>query len=188
MILSIDNIKAGIEWWHHKSNWPADLHNKDYYRYYKIRSAGINENWWNLTVDELSKWRAFRSRYPPNTKDEIKNRGIKVINIVAEGYNKIVKSTSSEPSIDDVSWEQISSLFEALSNIKPKSAVFAGKSCHFILPKVFIVMDNLGTQVFDYEFYWRGMKDEWLRFQYKDEAKELLIRNIEGNIRNLKAR
>jgi len=32
--------------------------------------------------------------------------------------------------------------------------------CHFLFPKLFIVMDNLDTSVFDYEFYWRGMQDE----------------------------
>jgi hypothetical protein len=28
------------------------------------------------------------------------------------------------------------------------------------LPKAFIVVDNLAMQVFDYEFYWRGMKSK----------------------------
>ncbi len=56
--------------------------------------------------------------------------------------------------------------------------MFASKAVHFILPRAFIVMDNLATQAFDYEFYWRGMKDEWMRFEDKEEAIEILRASI----------
>ncbi len=42
-------------------------------------------------------------------------------------------------------------------------------------------MDNLATDVFDYEFYWRGVRDEWQRFQDKDEAQKQLIQAISSN-------
>ena len=47
----------------------------------------------------------------------------------------------------------------------------ASKACHFLLPKVFIVTDNKGTGIFDYEFVWRGLKDEWSRFTHQEQAK-----------------
>jgi hypothetical protein len=46
--------------------------------------------------------------------------------------------------------------------------------CHFFFPKLFIPMDNKGSAVFEYEFYWRGTRDEWSRFLAKDEAKNRL--------------
>jgi hypothetical protein len=67
--------------------------------------------------------------------------------------------------------------------VKPGSPVFAGKMCHFLLPKLFIVMDNLATSVFDYEFYWRGMKDEWCRFKEKADARNLLTDAIRSDKR-----
>jgi len=41
-------------------------------------------------------------------------------------------------------------------------------------------MDNLATSIFDYEFYWRGMKDEWNRFKGKEEAMNILIKAIKS--------
>ena len=35
-------------------------------------------------------------------------------------------------------------------------------------------MDNQVVGRFEYEFYWRGMKDEWRRFDKKDDAREIL--------------
>jgi hypothetical protein len=39
-------------------------------------------------------------------------------------------------------------------------------------------MDNLATTVLDYEFYWRGMKEEWARFEPKKEAGIVLAEAI----------
>ncbi len=47
-----------------------------------------------------------------------------------------------------------------------------------MFPRLFIVMDNLATGVFDYKFYWRGMKDEWSRFPAKANARNLLAEAI----------
>jgi hypothetical protein len=46
--------------------------------------------------------------------------------------------------------------------------------CHFLFPKLFVVMDNTATGLFEYEFYWRGMKEEWSRFAQKAAALNLL--------------
>ena len=42
--------------------------------------------------------------------------------------------------------------------MKCGSQVFACKMCHFLLPNLFLVIDNWATGVMDYEFCWRGMK------------------------------
>jgi hypothetical protein len=92
-------------------------------------------------------------------------------------YERILHFVPNEPSIEDVEWSDIAELWQIAYRIKSKP-VFAGKMCHFMFPKIFIVMDNLATQVFDYEFYWRGMKDEWTRFSQQEAAKTTIAETI----------
>lgn len=89
--------------------------------------------------------------------------------------------SAEEPSIARSSWEDVAIFFALAQSIKPKSPVFAGKMCHFVFPQLFIIMDNLATAAFDYEFYWRGMRDEWQRFPEKAEAREQLRQAINSN-------
>lgn len=179
MIINLDNLKAGLQWWR-RGDWPKDIHNTDYYDIYSARSAGANTRWWTVTVGRLSQWRAYRGPNPPNTKVEITTRGAQRLDAIAAQYAKLVASSSAEPCIADLCWEDVAPLFELASEIKPGSPVFAGKMCHFLFPKLFIVMDNLATSVFDYEFYWRGMKDEWCRFKEKADARNLLSESIKS--------
>src|SRR5262249_259009 len=145
------------------------------------RANGITAAWWVTTVDRLSRWRAYRGSTPPNTKEEILKSGHKILDEMRSEYNCLIRQSSEEPSITTMPWEDVADLFALDQDIKPKSPVFAGKMCHFVFPKLFIVMDNLATDVFDYEFYWRGMRDEWQRFQEKDEAQKQLIQVIKSD-------
>jgi len=180
MIINLDNLKSGLQWWR-KRNWPQDIHNADYYDIYSARAAGPTEEWWRATVDRLSQWRAYRGPKPPNTKADISARGTRNLVGITSQYWKLIASTGTEPSIADLNWEDVAPLFAIASDIKPVSPVFAGKMCHFLFPRLFIVMDNLATSVFDYEFYWRGMKDEWSRFKEKAEAQNLLEEAIRSD-------
>lgn len=173
MIISLDNLKSGLQWWR-KGDFPQDIHNADYYDIYGLRAEGPTKQWWSTTVDRLGQWRAYRGPKPPNTKADISARGKRNLADIAKQYAKLISSFGTEPSITDLKWEDVDSLFAMASEIKPGSPVFAGKMCHFLFPKLFIVMDNLATNVFDYEFYWRGMKDEWNRFTAKADARNLL--------------
>ena len=178
MIISVDNLKAGLRWWK-ENNFPSDLLNKEYYEIYEARGDGVTEEWWSATVDRLGRWRAYRGRTPPNTKADILSRGRDVLNELSRQYEWLTQR-KNEPSITSVPWEDVQPLFTLARSVKP-SPVFAGKMCHFLFPKLFIVMDNLATQVFDYEFYWRGMKDEWERFPEKETASENLLREIQSH-------
>jgi hypothetical protein len=180
MIVNLDNLHAGLEWWR-KSSWPQDIHNADYHDIYGIRDEGPTEIWWGKTVDRLSQWRAYRGPKPPNTKDGITKRGKRCLDKLQTQYAKIIASNGTEPSIADLSWENVADMFAIISKIKPNSPVFAGKMCHFLFPKLFIVMDNLATSVFDYEFYWRGMKDEWNRLKEKGKARNILAKAIHSD-------
>jgi hypothetical protein len=91
-------------------------------------------------------------------------------------------SPTIEPSITNLSWEDVARLFALAYGIKRgKSPVFACKMCHFLFPKLFVLMDNTATGIFEYEFYWRGMKDEWTRFGQKATAQNILTQAIQSN-------
>lgn len=64
--------------------------------------------------------------------------------------------------------EDVGPLFALAYGIKRGNhPVFACKMCHFMFPRVFVVMDHSVTGTFEYEFYWRGMKEVWGRFAKK---------------------
>jgi hypothetical protein len=182
VIISLNNLKAGIEWWRKKQGgWGQDFLNGDYYAIYNARSAGATKEWWAATLNRLGQWRAYRGRTAPNTKDEINSRGGERLGLIGAEYTKLMACSGEEPSITNLSWEDVASFYAVVSEIKPRSDVFAGKMCHFTFPKLFIVMDNEATSVFEYEFYWRGMKDEWSRFRAKADAMKLFAEAIRSD-------
>lgn len=170
-IVSLDNLRAGLRWWD-ENTWGKDILNADYGAIYDVRSAGVTAQWWAATVDRLSKWRAFRPNY---TKAGIAARGAGCLSAISAQYAALRGKSTTEPSIVDLCWADVAPLFALACDIKPvKSPVFPSKMCHFLFPRLFIPMDNLATGVLDYEFWWRGMKDEWSRFKDKDDAVEIL--------------
>jgi hypothetical protein len=180
MIISLDNLKAGLKWWR-KGKFPQDIHNAEYYDIYGKRQAGPTDKWWGVTVVRLGRWRAYRGPRRPNTKADISELGKRRLAEVAGQYARLITITGVEPSIADLCWEDAAPLFAIASEIKPASPVFAAKMCHFLFPRLFVVMDNLATSVFEYEFYWRGMKDEWNRFEGKADARNLLSEAIKSD-------
>jgi hypothetical protein len=185
MIVSLENLEAGIKWWKGgQRNWGADLINSEYKAIFDSKSAGISEEWWAATVDRLWNWKAIRAPKPPNTKEAIKTGGTERLNTIAVLFESVRSLIQPEPSITDVCWDNIEQLFKLSCEIKRPngrigSPVFASKMCHFMFPRIFPVIDNLATGIFDYEFYWRGMKDEWVRFKQKEEAQAILKSSIE---------
>jgi len=185
MITSIENMNAGIAWWQtNMAGWGADIMNAEYLTIYSDRDGGVTELWWEAAVDRLWIWKAIRGPRPPNSKRAIFDGGVQRLNQIAEQYNAIQSLTESEPTICDVSWEDIQELYRLSHEIKwdqrrNASPVFACKMCHFLFPKIFPIIDNLATGIFEYEFYWRGRKDEWERFPLKEEAQAILAASME---------
>jgi aspartate aminotransferase len=178
MKLSIENLKQGMKWWQ-EGKWPKDYLNHEYHCIYEDRVDGLTEQWLNLTIERLVRWKALRSSRPGNTK--AKFYGLveaKLPNIRSE-YDRIVNLSIGEPSISSTRWEDIANFYEMMAEIKNGSTVFASKLGHFIFPKIFIVMDNLGTRVTSYDRYWPGMVDEWELFADTNEALDLLKTEIE---------
>lgn len=182
MIVSLENLRLGIEWWERqKSAWGTDYVNGEYYEMYSVREGGITEVWWDSTVKRLWAWKAIRGPKPPNKRIEIRARGLVRLSTIESEYRKLSSNLSIEPTFINAKWEDVSPLFQCASEIKPRSQVFASKMCHFLFPNLFMVIDNLATGVFEYEFYWRGMQGEWSRFVQKSEAKEILRKAIKGD-------
>ena len=176
MITSLDNLAAGIAWWCNRG-WGNDFLNGEYPAIYEARAAGVTKQWWEATVNRLGQWQAYRGRTQPNTKVDIHSRGSERLDLLGSECRKLIQCCEGEPSIADLSWERVAPFFAVAWQIK-QSSVFASKLCHFTFPKLFIVMDNTASSVFEYEFYWRGMKDEWNRFPAKVEAKKRLAEAI----------
>jgi hypothetical protein len=83
----------------------------------------------------------------------------------------IAWAEACEPYLGDditsVTWEQVSAFPTLVATIKPTrshSPVFASKFCHFLLPRVFPVVDNegLGNRWPTYDRYFRHVQDEWI--------------------------
>jgi len=186
MILNLENLTAGIYWWKHvQGSWGADIGNSEYGPIYNARAAGVTSSWWATTVDRLWDWKAIRSSTPPNSKLLIRERGEPKLADIAQHYAAICILASGEPTIEEVCWQHIAPMFEIGFAIKygerrSASPVFASKMCHFIFPRVFPVVDNKATGYFDYEFYWRGMKDAWGQFADRGRARKILEIAIEA--------
>jgi len=177
MKLSTSNLKQGMKWWQ-QGNWPRDYHNEDYYSFYQDRALGLTQQWLTATVDRLAQWRAIRSPRPPNTKAQILALLTASLPSLRTKCRKVLTLSKDEPSIGTVAWQDIDSLYQLMADIKNRSPVFASKLGHFMLPKVFIVMDNLGTDVMSYDYYWQGMVNEWRHFREKRESIDLLRAEI----------
>lgn len=167
-----------MKWWQ-QSKWPPDYHNHDYYGFYQDRAGGLTEQWLTLTVDRLAQWRALRSRKPPNTKAEILALLAAKLPYLQAEYQRILHISNDEPSTETVSWQDIDTLYNMVAEIKHRSPVFASKLCHFMFPKIFIVMDRIGTEVMAYDYYWQGMVNDWNHFADKSVAIDLLKTDIE---------
>src|SRR5450631_942685 len=173
MIISLDNLRSGLDWWRSESKWGSDLMNREYDEIFADRDLGILNGWWEKAVDRLGRWIAYRGRTKPNSKEEISARGATKLKRITEEYARLTAKHAAEPCIADYCWEDVEPLYSLAFAVKP-SPVFAGKMCHFLLPNIYIVMDNWATDTFDYEIYWRGMRDAWCSFDDKAAARQIL--------------
>ena len=71
-----------------------------------------------------------------------------------------------DEDIPTVTWVEVKAFPTEVALIKPtktSSPVFASKFCHFLLPRIFPVVDNegLGNRWRTYEDYFKCIQDEW---------------------------
>lgn len=187
--MDLELLQAGIDWWlgNQGGAWGADFLNGFYGDLYRDRdrSAKLDREWWQRTVQRLSDWRAVRSRCGVRTKTEICERGLGRLDRINEIYQAIRDGRNGEPTLGDVTWEMIGELFDVMRDVKDtRSPVFPSKLAHFLLPRVFVVVDNMATSAFScqyYQFVWRGLKQAWAEFAEQEEAKKVLTQQIQQN-------
>lgn len=184
MIISLENLTDGMWWWNElKSAWGSDLGNSEYDDIYACRAGGLTFAWWEHTVERLSRWKATRAPGGLNSREKIRVAGLELLPQLAACYARLLPPGAPELALESLRWQDIEPLYQAAFRLKwphrrNASPMFASKLCHFIFPCVFPIVDNEATGFFDYEFYWRGMQDEWQRFSEKEQAIAVLKQRI----------
>ncbi|MHB8288686.1 MAG: hypothetical protein ACYDEY_05535 [Acidimicrobiales bacterium] len=159
---ALQELSDGVTFWRSRRNWPADFHNADYRRWSEDNPHGnFTMSWWRPFLVALQAWIATR----PTSGQTLTQRFMASISILSEAWQ-----ASCEPFLDAdisaVTWDQVAAFPTVVATIKPTltpSPVFTSKFCHFLLPKVFPVVDNeaLGGSWSTYEAYFRFVQEEW---------------------------
>jgi hypothetical protein len=169
---AVHELADGLAWWDSRRGWGQDLGNADYDAWAKENPHGaFTLDWWKPFLARLNRWKATRG-WDDGTV--LTSRFIACTAELAAAWTE-----ACEPLLDDditsVTWDQVSAFPTLVATIKPtrsNSPVFASKFCHFLLPRVFPVVDNegLGNRWSTYEKYFRGVQDEWTATEPADRT------------------
>jgi hypothetical protein len=168
---AMQELADGVAFWRTRRSWPSDFHNADYARWSEENPHGeFTMAWWGPFLKTLQAWIATR----PISGRVLTERFIAAIPALAGAWQ-----SSCEPFLDrdiaSISWEEVQAFPDVVATIKPTlapSPVFTSKFCHFLLPRVFPVVDNeaLGGSWPSYETYFRFVQDEWSATQEATRA------------------
>jgi len=158
-------LRDGIAYWRSRQ-WPADLHNADYVKWAAENPRGdFTPEWWRqYQLRRLRDWIAAR----PVSDAVLTARFMDSMDALGTTW-RIACLPYLDHDITAVSWDRVGAFPDTVARIKPMkrgpSAVFTSKFCHFLLPRVFPVVDNLGLGAAgqSYESYFRRVQDEWAR-------------------------
>jgi hypothetical protein len=184
--INIENLQQGINHLcvyvgtHKVSWWNGDFHNSLYQSLEYQRRRGLHEDFWRFLVQKLVEWKAHRNQ-KGITKQDIYTRGCERLDRLRNHYTVLLPHCT-EPDYDELSWVNVSPLFEVASEIKPvegNSPVFPSKLCHFLCPSIYPVFDNtlVKTGKIEYEVYWNEFKEQW----EKASEKVALIEELKGH-------
>lgn len=160
--IDMSTLSAGVAWWRTRTNWPADFHNRDY----RVMAAE-NPNgrfdavWWANVQPRLTRWNAFRPVPRSLVAANVEARAdalAQAWKICCEPYR------DADIAAPEVTWEAVRAFPDVAATLKPtRSPVFPSKLCHFLLPKVFPVVDGLalGGHSSTYERYFNEVKGSW---------------------------
>lgn len=159
----LQELRDGIAFWRTKfdAQWPADFHNADY-KEWANETCDFSDAWWPPFRRRLNDWIAIR----PATYAEVTGRFVERRDALTQAW-----ATNCAPyqdlDITGVTWAQVGPFADLVGEIKPMkhlaSPVFTSKFCHFLLPKVFPVVDNEGSgnQWPRYEEYFNHVQSVW---------------------------
>jgi len=158
----MEEFAAGIAFWKGRGAWPADLHNADYVRWAAENPGGnFTLAWWEGFLPTLHAWRATR----PKSGTELTERFLECRERLSAAWAEAC-SPHLDADISSVKWERVCAFPGVVAEIKvlkERSPVFPSKFCHFLLPRVFPVVDDegLGNRWRTYEAYFRCVQEEW---------------------------
>ncbi len=141
----LQELQAGVAFWRTKADasWPADFHNADY-KSWATEKRDFSDAWWKPFLRRLHDWIAIRpATYAEVTERFVERRDALTLAWVANC------APYRDLDITGVTWAQVCGFADLVGEIKPMkglpSPVFTSKFCHFLLPKVFPVVDNEGS-------------------------------------------
>lgn len=155
-------MDVGIAFWRSRG-WPADFHNADCEKWALWNpERDFTIEWWrDLQLPELRRWIATR----PYSGAVLTERFLECRAALTQAWHEVCEPLRDN-DISDVDWHQIERFPQVVAHIKPtKSPVFTSKFCHFLLPRVFPVVDSLGLgDGWTYQQYFRTVRAEWSSF------------------------
>jgi len=159
---AMQELAAGVAFWR-KRAWPSDFHNADYQEWARQDPHGnFTLSWWHdIQLPRLQEWIATRGA----THADLTAQFTEHAAALSAAWEE-----ACVPHLDDdistVTWDEVKAFPAEVAFIKPTktaSPVFASKFCHFLLPRIFPVVDNegLGNRWLTYEDYFKCIQDEW---------------------------
>jgi hypothetical protein len=156
-------LQAGIAFWQTKLSvdWPPDFHNAEY-QTWATEQRDFSDAWWIPFRRRLHDWRAIR----PATYAEVTARFEERRDALIQAW-VVQCDPSRDLDITTVKWAQFEDFVNLVGEIKPMkglaSPVFTSKFCHFLLPKVFPVVDNEGSgnRWPRYQQYFNEVQSQW---------------------------
>jgi hypothetical protein len=161
---AIRELADGVAYWR-SHGWPADLNNAEYDEWARNNPNGnFTLDWWQqYQLPRLREWRATR----PYSGAVLTPRYTECVTALEAAWQAAC-APNLERDITSVTWEEVMAFPNKVAKIKPTNApspTFTSKFCHFLLPKVFPVVDNDavagGWGLGNYQTYFKFVQYEW---------------------------
>jgi hypothetical protein len=122
--------------------WASDVGNADYEKWARQNPNGnFTLKWWQqYQLPRLSAWRAIR----PYGAADLTPRFLQSAKALSAAW-QVACAPYLDRDITSVTWQDIKAFPDEVGKIKPTHApspVFTSKFCHFLLPRVFPVVDR----------------------------------------------
>ena len=175
MSLTIDEFERGVTYWRNETKWPHDFHNAFYKEMAVANPRGVFDDfWWAGFLPVLRAWRATR----PRSSDFLTARAEVRFARLSQAWELAVEPHLAG-DIESLQWSDVSAFPAIVAEIKDvDSPVFASKSCHFLAPRVFPLVDNvaMGNEYPTYEACFRAYQREWATTTAKGIREDLIAR------------
>ena len=162
MNTAIRELADGITFWRTRG-WPSDLGNAEYEKWARENPDGnFTLDWWQqYQLPRLRRWIAIR----PYSGAILTPRFIECATALNAAWQAACVP-NLERDISSVTWEEVMAFPSTVGKIKPTKApspVFISKFCHFLLPRIFPVVDNeaVGGGWLTYQAYFKFVQYEW---------------------------